>query len=78
MKELDIVKFIRRQRQNTLTAMALLNGRQKYIIDKLSQLTMRESSNFEEASCDNEFGNTNLEKSDLVSSKIYLRGLLAS
>ena len=34
--------------------LGLLSGRQSYLVDKMSQLIIRESSNFEETSCDSE------------------------
>lgn len=77
-KELDIVKFIRRQRLNAFAVMSLLNGRQKFFVDHMSQLTMRESSNFEETSCDNELDNSYESRKNLVSAHMYTKGMLAS
>lgn len=78
-KELDIVKFIQRQRQNTFAIMSLLNWRQRFFIDNMSQLTIRESSNFEETSCDDELENTtNGSKNSMFSSHVFTRAMLAS
>ena len=51
-KELDLRKFIYRQRVTMTALLGLLSGRQSFFIDKLSQLVIRESSNLEETSSD--------------------------
>ena len=53
-KEMDLKKFLIRQRLQTTAVLGLLSGRQSYLVDKMSQLIIRESSNFEETSCDSE------------------------
>ena len=45
--ELDLVKFIHSKRVNTYTALALMNGRQQYVADKLSGMIIRESSDLD-------------------------------
>ena len=47
-KELDIVKFIRRQRFTQYASLALLNGRQLFVTDGLSNMLIRESSDLDE------------------------------
>ena len=39
--------------------MALLSGKQKLFVDKMSQMLIRESSNFEDTSVDDELSATN-------------------
>ena len=53
-KEMDLKKFLIRQRLQTTALLGLLSGRQSYLVDKMSQLIIRESSNFEETSYDSE------------------------
>ena len=53
-KEMDLKKFIVRQRTATTSLIAMLTGKQSYFVDKMSELTIRESSNFEETSSDSE------------------------
>ena len=53
-KELDLKKFIHRQRVTMTAILGLLSGRQSYFVDKMSQLIIRESSNLEETSDDTE------------------------
>ena len=43
-KELDLVKFIRRQRLQTFATLATLNVRQQFIVEKMAHLLIRESS----------------------------------
>ena len=57
-KELDLVKFIQRQRITMASLMALLSGKQKLFVDKMSQMLIRESSNFELTSHDDELSGT--------------------
>ena len=71
-KELDIVKFIQRQRMTMIALLSLFSGRQKVLIDKMSQMLIRESSNFEETSSDDELSGKNdshLAINSLVKSK---------
>mmetsp|Transcript_34452 Transcript_34452/g.42513 ORF Transcript_34452/g.42513 Transcript_34452/m.42513 type:complete len:173 (+) Transcript_34452:541-1059(+) len=51
-KELDLRKFLIRQRISMVALMGLLKGRQSFFVDKMSQLIIRESSNMEETSED--------------------------
>lgn len=51
-KELDLRKFIYRQRITMTALLGVLSGRQSFFIDKMSQLTIRESSNLDETSSD--------------------------
>ena len=53
-KELDLRKFVYRQRLAMNSLIGLLTGRQNFFVDKLSQLIIRESSNLEETSSDQE------------------------
>ena len=53
-KELDLQKFIHRQRVFTTAILGLLSRTQSKFVDKMSQLVIRESSNFEETSSDQE------------------------
>ena len=54
IKELDLQKFLYRQRLQTTAILGLLNGRQSFFVDKMSQLVIRESSNLDETSSDSE------------------------
>ena len=51
---MDLIKFITRQRMTSTSILSLLNGRQKYFVDKLSQMTIRDSSDPSEAASDKE------------------------
>ena len=51
-KEMDLKKFITRQRLQTTAVLALLTGKQSFFIDKLSQMVIRESSDSQETSSD--------------------------
>ena len=42
-KELDLIKFLHRQRLHTYTTMAILDGRQQFIADKMAKMIIRES-----------------------------------
>lgn len=53
-KELDLKKFLFRQRLFTHAVMALLSGKQSYMVEKMSQLVIRESSDFSHTSNDEE------------------------
>ena len=43
-KEFDLIKFFRRQRITAHALLALLNGRQQFVVDKMSNLLVHESS----------------------------------
>ena len=47
-KELDLVKFLKRQRLTTFTSLAALDGRQQYMVDKMANMLIRESSDLDE------------------------------
>ena len=51
-KELDLIKFIHRQRVFTTAAIGLLTGPQSLFVNKMSQLVIRESSASETSSDD--------------------------
>jgi len=58
-KELDLKKFIMRQRLQTNAILSLLTGRQSFFVDRMSQMVVRESSNFEWTSSDAELSDKN-------------------
>lgn len=43
-KEMDLHKFILRQRISAMSALATLSSRQSFVIDKMSQMVIREST----------------------------------
>ena len=51
---MDLKKFVTRQRLQTTAILALLTGKQKFFVDKMSQMLIRESSNLDETSADEE------------------------
>ena len=53
-KELDLRKFIYRQRLFVTSMIGLLSGRQSFFVDKMSQMMIRESSNLDETSSNGE------------------------
>ena len=53
-KEMDLKRFITRQRLQTTAVLALLTGKQSFFIDKMSQMLIRESSDSEETSHEEE------------------------
>ena len=53
-KELDLQKFVIRQRIQTHALLGLLNSHQSKFVDKMSQLTIRESTDFDQSSTDSE------------------------
>ena len=70
-KELDLVKFIRRQRFTQYATLSLLNGRQVFVTDKLSNMLIRESSDLDEYTEDDmELEQENFADVQQVSSKI--------
>ena len=66
-KELDLRKFIYRQRLQTTAILGLLSGRQSFFVDKLSQLVIRESSNLDETSSDEELSDWQRDNMDYAS-----------
>lgn len=63
-KELDLRKFIYRQRLQTTAILGLLTGRQNFFVDKMSQLVIRESSNLDETSDDSELSDWQQDNMD--------------
>ena len=63
-KELDLRKFIYRQRLQTTAILGLLTGRQSFFVDKMSQLVIRESSNLDETSEDAELSDWQRDNMD--------------
>ena len=61
-KELDLEKIIRRVRLLVFTAMGTLTADQSVFVDKMSQMIVRESSDFEETSSDEELGREKEQK----------------
>ena len=55
---MDLKKFLTRQRIETNAILSLLTGRQSYFIDRISQMVVRESSNFEWTSSDQQLSDT--------------------
>ena len=62
-KEMDLKKFITRQRLQTTAFLALLTGKQSFFIDKLSQMVIRESFDSQETSSDEELSDWGREDS---------------
>ena len=48
-KELDLVKFIHRQRLQTFTTLATLNASQRFVVDKMATMLIRESSDLDDS-----------------------------
>ena len=63
-KELDLRKFIYRQRVQTTAILGLLSGRQTFFVDKMSQMVIRESSNLDETSSDSELSDWQKDNMD--------------
>ena len=55
-KELDLEKIIHRVRLLVFTAMGTLTADQSVFVDKMSRMVVRESTDFEETSSDEELG----------------------
>ena len=60
-KEMDLRKFILRMRLSINAILGLLSGPQSFLIDKVSHMVIRESSNFEETSSDEEMSEIDKE-----------------
>ena len=71
-KELDLRKFIMRQRMQATALLGLLNGRQSLYVDKMSQMVIRESDNFDYTSSDNEL--SDWQRDDMV----YVKRMIQS
>ena len=72
VKELDLVKFLRRMRLFTYATLTLLNRRQQFISDNLSTMLIRESSDFDESTSDDgELNDENEPDVEHHSSSIY-------
>lgn len=63
-KELDLRKFVYRQRLQTTALLGLLSGRQSFFVDKMSQMVIRESSNLEETSLDSGLSDWQVDNMD--------------
>ena len=71
-KELDLRKFILRQRLQTIAILGLLNGRQSLFADKMSQMVIRDSSNLDESSSDDEL--SDWQRDDMI----YVKRMMQS
>ena len=60
-KEMDLRKFVLRQRITMNALLGLLTGPQSHFIDKTSSMVVRESSNFEETSEDEQLDDVTRE-----------------
>ena len=63
-KEMDLQKFLIRQRLQTTAILALLKGRQSAIVDKMSQLVIHQSSDSASSSSDDELNLIKRQASD--------------
>ena len=63
-KEMDLKKFLLRQRIQTNAILGLLSGRQSFFVDKMSQMTIRESSDFEKTSSDSQLSDWQRDNMD--------------
>ena len=61
-KELDLKKFLYRSRLNVASLLGLLTSKQSAFVDKMSQIVIRESSDFDETSEDDELESRQYEK----------------
>ena len=66
-RELDLVKFIQRQRLTTFTTLTSFNGRQKFIADKMATNLIRESSDM----CDTSENDFKLDKENVQDIEKY-------
>lgn len=71
-KELDLRTFIHRQRLQSTALLGLLNGRQSLFVDKMSQLVIRESSNLDETSSNNDL--SDWQRDDMI----YVKRMMKS
>ena len=72
MRELDLIKFIQRQRLTTFTTLATLNGRQQYVADKMATKLIRESSDLDNSTEDDfELAQENVNDIEQHSRKIF-------
>ena len=60
-KELDLQKFIHRQRIQVNAMLGLLNSHQSLFVDKMSQIIIHESSDFVTTSSDDELDDLHLK-----------------
>ena len=71
-RELDLIKYIQRQRLNSFLALTAFNGRQKFIADKMSTCLIRESSDLNDNSEDDfELDKENMLDIEQHSHKIF-------
>ena len=66
-KELDLQKFIVRQRAAMTSNIAVLTGHQKSFVDKFSQLTIRESSDLMDMTSETDLSDWKRENMNFVS-----------
>ena len=71
-KELDLQKFILRQRMQATAILGLLNSRQSLYVDKMSQMVIRDSDNFDYTSSDNEL--SDWQRDDMI----YVKRMIQS
>ena len=64
-KEMDLPKFIHRQRAMSFALMSLFTKSQRYMVDKMSRLVIRESDNMANTSLDDEIENETLGGSSM-------------
>ena len=53
-KDLDLVLFIRRQRLQTFTKFATLNLRQRFVVEKMETMLIRESSDLDDSTSEDD------------------------
>ena len=51
-KELDLVKFMQRQRFTQYASIALMSSHQRFMTDKMSSMLIRESSDLDDGTSD--------------------------
>ena len=66
-KELDLQKFLHRQRVLVTSLLSLLKGRQTTFVDKFSQLLIRESSDMGQTSSDAELSDWGRQQTEFLS-----------
>ena len=67
---MDLQKFLFRQRLQTTAIISLLKGRQCFIVDKMSELVLQESSNSKDSSSDDELNLIKKEASNYTFKKL--------
>ena len=72
-KELDLEKFIQRLRLLVFTAIGTMTANQSIFADKMSQVVVRESSDFESTSSDEELDHKKERNNFIISAKRLIR-----